>query len=129
MEGAHANVGMGHRFLRHIERTSLLLFVVDVCGFQLSSRHPHREAWETVELLVAELEAYQCGLSERVAVLAVNKMDSVGADRKLDTLIKQLSKCPKMFAGVVPMSALYKTGVDDLKLLLADLLQTDRHTT
>ena len=51
MEGAHQNVGMGHRFLRHIERTKALIYVVDINGFQLSERHPFRSALETVQLL------------------------------------------------------------------------------
>lgn len=48
VEGAHANVGMGLRFLRHVERTKVLVYVVDVCGFQLSEQHQFRDAFETV---------------------------------------------------------------------------------
>lgn len=125
VEGAHANVGMGHRFLRHIERTRLLLFVVDIGGFQLSSKHPKREPWEAVDLLAEELEAYQEGLSLSPAILAVNKMDCDGAEEKLKLLHKHLGSSSTKFSGTVAVSALHKTGVDQLKTMLADSLLTE----
>ena len=59
VEGARANRGMGHRFLRHLERTRGLLFVIDINGFQLSPRDPFRTARETVSLLLHEVHAYR----------------------------------------------------------------------
>lgn len=51
IEGAYANKGMGHSFLKHVERTKLLLLVVDINGFQLSPQYPHRSCLETIMLL------------------------------------------------------------------------------
>lgn len=51
IEGAHANIGMGHKFLKHVERTKLLLLVVDINGFQLSPKHESRTCLDNVVLL------------------------------------------------------------------------------
>ena len=124
VEGAHDNVGMGHKFLRHIERTKALLFVVDIGGFQLSSKHPRREACATFDLLVAELEAYQPGLSQRPSLIAVNKMDTQGAEDKLEQVKMHLDQqASEGVKGIVPISALHGTGINELKTKLADLLQ------
>lgn len=125
VEGAHANMGMGHRFLRHIERTHVLLFVVDIGGFQLSAKHPFREAWEAVDLLAEELEAYQAGLSLYPAVLAVNKMDTERAWERFEVLQKHLTTCRMRFNGTVVVSALHKTGVEQLKMMLANSIPTE----
>ena len=60
IEGAHMNVGMGHFFLKHLERTKVLLLVVDVDGFQLKIGSKFRDAFETVVLLnkVSGLSSY-----------------------------------------------------------------------
>ena len=60
IEGAHANRGMGHQFLKHIERTKLLLMIVDINGFQLSHQYPHRSCLETIMLLTKVDIFYLC---------------------------------------------------------------------
>lgn len=52
IEGAHKNIGMGHKFLKHVERTKLLLMIVDINGFQLSPQFPHRSCVDTIVLLM-----------------------------------------------------------------------------
>eukprot|EP00058_Branchiostoma_floridae_P015246 XP_002600734.1 hypothetical protein BRAFLDRAFT_123502 [Branchiostoma floridae] len=90
IEGAHHNAGMGHHFLRHVERTKLLLFMVDVHGFILSMKHPHRTAFQTVALLMKELELYKSDLVDKPAVLAINKIDIEGAGDKAEELLDKL---------------------------------------
>lgn len=80
IEGAHINVGLGHSFLKHVERTKLLLFIADVQGFQLSPKYPMRSCLETILLLNKELELYDEDLLQKPAILAVNKMDLPGSD-------------------------------------------------
>ena len=126
VEGAHANVGRGHKFLRHIERARLLLFVVDIGGFQLSRKHHKRTAWDTIRLLVDELEEYESGLSQRPAILAINKMDKMGANKTLKQLMEHISSSwnRTKFEGILPISALERSGIDDLKAMLAKSLIT-----
>ncbi|XP_008147480.2 GTP-binding protein 10 isoform X1 [Eptesicus fuscus] len=130
IEGAHVNKGMGHKFLKHVERTKQLLFVVDVSGFQLSSRTPYRTAFETVLLLTKELELYNEELQAKPALLAVNKMDLPDAQNKFHELMNQLQN-PKdflhlfenkmipertmEFEHIIPISAITGEGIDELK--------------
>ncbi|XP_007530290.1 GTP-binding protein 10 [Erinaceus europaeus] len=130
IEGAHMNKGMGHKFLKHIERTKQLLFVVDICGFQLSSQTHYRTAFETIVLLNKELELYKEELQTKPALLAVNKMDLPGAQDKFHELMNQLQN-PKdflhlfeenmipektvEFQHVIPISAITGEGIDKLK--------------
>ncbi|KAL1777537.1 GTP-binding protein 10 [Sigmodon hispidus] len=130
IEGAHMNKGMGHKFLKHLERTRQLLFVVDISGFQLSSVTPYRTAFETIILLTKELELYKEELQTKPALLAVNKMDLPGAQVKFDKLMKQLQSpedflhlfdknmVPEKaveFQHIVPISAVTGEGIEELK--------------
>ncbi|XP_049749883.1 GTP-binding protein 10 isoform X1 [Elephas maximus indicus] len=130
IEGAHMNKGMGHKFLKHIERTKQLLFVVDISGFQLSSQTQHRTAFETIILLTKELELYKEELQTKPALLAVNKMDLPDAPNKFQELMNQLQN-PKdflhllaknmipertmEFQHIIPVSAITGEGIEELK--------------
>ncbi|KAM8771293.1 GTP-binding protein 10 [Rhynchonycteris naso] len=130
IEGAHMNKGMGHKFLKHIERTKQLLFVVDISGFQLSYRTQYRSAFETIILLTKELELYKEELQTKPALLAVNKMDLPDAQNKFHVLMNQLenpkdflhlfekSMIPERtmeFQHIIPISAVTGEGIDELK--------------
>ncbi|CAK9815222.1 GTP-binding protein 10 homolog [Anthophora quadrimaculata] len=91
IEGAHANKGMGHKFLKHIERTKLLLFIVDIHGCQLSLKHDHRSCLETVLLLNKEIELYKPDLLEMPAMIIINKMDTKGATEIYDEIKPKLN--------------------------------------
>ncbi|KYM96299.1 PREDICTED: GTP-binding protein 10 homolog [Cyphomyrmex costatus] len=123
IEGAHMNIGMGHKFLKHIERTKLLMFIVDIQGFQLSSQHGHRSCLETVVLLNKEIELYKPDLLKMPAVLLINKMDTDNADNilkeikpTLRNLSDYVSTCPEeiqpeqviCFDSILPISLISK---------------------
>lgn len=137
IEGAHYNIGMGHKFLKHVERTKMLLFVVDVNGFQLSHKYPFRTAFETTILLNKELELYKEALLDKPALLAVNKMDSPEAEEKLEELVAKLSTMKDSvqnipnemrpdrlveFDEIIPISAKLGIGIDHLRSRVRQLL-------
>lgn len=90
IEGAHKNIGMGHQFLKHVDRTKLMLMVVDINGFQLSPHHTHRSCLDTIILLMKELELYNEDLMKKPAMLLINKMDTEEAVKKYEEISTQL---------------------------------------
>ena len=85
IEGAHDNVGLGHAFLKHIERTTVLAYVLDMGG--VDGRTP----WDDLAHLREELELYMKGLSKRATIIVANKMDLPGAEENLELLRSELS--------------------------------------
>ncbi|XP_058451152.1 GTP-binding protein 10 homolog [Malaya genurostris] len=130
IEGAHANFGMGHTFLKHVERTRLLLIIVDVFGFQLSQSHRKRNCLENIYALNKELELYDRTLLEKSCILLVNKMDREGAveeickyDKYFNDLQDGLKYCPEELIPnqllnidqVIPISAKSRIEVNKVK--------------
>ena len=92
IEGAHANFGLGHQFLKHVERTELLLFIIDVNGFQLGPNAPHRSPIETLVYLSKELELYDEMLLEKPAMLCITKVDSADENKKYKAFTEDYEK-------------------------------------
>lgn len=84
IEGAHANIGMGYKFLKHIERTKLVLMVVDLFGFKLSNVH------QNIFALNKELELYDKELLHRPCVLLLNKIDVKDAQNEYELIREKL---------------------------------------
>lgn len=119
IEGAHEGVGLGHDFLRHVERTRVILHVVDMSGSE--GRDPF-EDWVKIN---EELKLYNPLLAERPQVIAANKMDMPEAEEQLALFREQLAA----YEGgseytIIPMSSLTKKGVQELLYKAADLLET-----
>lgn len=84
IEGAHKGVGLGHGFLRHIERTTLLLHVLDVAGSE--GRDPLRDFYRIND----ELARYSSELAKRPQIIAANKIDLPGAREALAKISNEL---------------------------------------
>ena len=77
IEGSHIKMGLGSRFLKHTLRSKILLFVIDITGFQLEFRSPVRSAFDSLVFLTKELELYEPLLLNKPAILAINKIDQL----------------------------------------------------
>jgi GTP-binding protein len=114
VEGAHAGTGLGHRFLRHTERTRVLVHVVDAAG--IDGRDPR----EDIRVINQELQVYNAELAGRPQVIAANKIDLPQARENLPLLCQDF---PDM--QIYPISAATGEGIDQLLLGISRLL--DEH--
>ena len=103
IEGASENRGLGHRFLRHIERCALLMFLIDMAG--VDNRDP-RDDYAT---LVKELKLYDPALLKKPRLVVANKMDLEGAKANLAKFTRRHK------VDVIQISCLDGTGLEKLK--------------
>lgn len=104
IEGAHRNVGLGHEFLRHIERCRLLVLLLDMAG--TDGRNP----WDDYKQLLEELKLYDPTLLKKPRLVAANKMDEPAAEKNLKTFKR---KVPRV--TVLSMAAAFDEGIEDFK--------------
>jgi GTP-binding protein len=98
IEGAHAGAGLGDRFLRHIERTKLLLHLVDVSS--LSASVPGRETVADYTTVNRELESYNPDLATRPQFVVATKIDALDEPERLETLKAQAAADDKPFFAI-----------------------------
>jgi GTP-binding protein len=111
IEGAAENRGLGHRFLRHVERCNLLVFLIDL------SAADGREPWEDFVHLRQELEDYDPLVAQKPFLFVGNKIDE-------DNSAKNLKLCQKKFPeiDVLPISAILEEGLDNLRTQVLEKL-------
>jgi len=110
IEGAHANVGLGHDFLRHISRCSVFLFVVDAAAVD------QRDPVSDIQILRKELRLYDEELGERHWLVVANKIDLEETELFLPALRQRFPK-----QEIFPISAERGDGLDDLRRRLCEL--------
>ncbi len=102
--GAHRNVGLGHEFLRHIERCKVLVLLIDMAG--ADGRRPE----EDCRSLLKELELYDPSLLAKPRLVAANKMDEPAAEPNLKRFKRSIPKTP-----VLLMAAGFGEGIEEFK--------------
>ena len=118
IEGAHEGRGLGDRFLRHIERTAILLLMLDVSGF---SEAPPLEEYAT---LLHELESFEPTLSEKPRAIALTKLDSVHDLKETGEIRDSLEAKGET---VFTISSLNGSGLQELQQHLADIVREVRN--
>ncbi|KAI9271622.1 obg family GTPase CgtA [Phascolomyces articulosus] len=114
IEGAHRNIGLGHAFLRHVERAKILVYVVDLSG---------ESPWEDLKTLQSELEAYRPGLTKRQSLIVANKADQVRrAKDNLEQLQEQVADIP-----IVTVSARYEKNILKLTSTMRKMVEKVRN--
>ena len=114
LEGAGEGKGLGHQFLKHIERTKFLLHVIDIS--EAAEDNPLRD----YEILENELREYDPSLLKKDKMVIINKIDLINKESiNIDSIIL---KFKKIGLFTLPVSALNGTGIEKLKKLLGERL-------
>lgn len=114
IEGAHEGAGLGHQFLRHVERTRVIIHVVDVSGAE------GRDPVADFDVINKELSQFNSKLAQRVQVIAANKIDIPEAKENLKKFIEEMNK---RGYEVFPISAVTKEGLKELFYRVNELLK------
>jgi GTP-binding protein len=101
IEGASKGVGLGFAFLKHLERSRVMVYVIDMAGTDA------REPWEDYKILAKEIAEYNTELPERPALVVANKMDKAAARKNLKKFVKE--------TGVKPIALCCEKGIKDLR--------------
>lgn len=104
IEGAHMNVGLGHSFLRHIQRCKVLVILLDMAGTD------GRQPWDDYKQLLKELDLYDPAMLKKPRLVVANKIDETTAESNLKKFKRKIPRTP-----VLPISAAFGEGVEKFK--------------
>ena len=111
IEGAAKGVGLGLAFLKHLERSKVLVYVIDMAGTD------NREPWTDYEVLKKEIDEYSAELAERPCLVVANKMDTEAARENLPRFVKETGVEP------IAISCDSREGLDVFKTALRDIVK------
>lgn len=111
IEGAAKGVGLGLAFLKHLERSKVLIYVIDMSGID------NRKPWEDYEILHKEIEEYSVELAERPYLVVANKLDTEEAKENLPRFIEETGVTP------ISISCESREGLEEFKAALRDIVQ------
>ncbi|KAG9301314.1 hypothetical protein G9A89_004066 [Geosiphon pyriformis] len=122
IKGAHKNIGLGHSFLRHVERSKVLVYVID-----LASPAP----WEDFNVLRNELEQYRKGLTLRPSMIIANKADVTEVAKHNLPILEEKFKLTnqpvdgthKQELVIIPISAKYRKNINKVTSILRDMVE------
>lgn len=109
IEGAHRNVGLGHEFLRHIERCKILVLLLDMAGTD------GRAPWDDCRHLLKELELYDTALLDKPRLVVANKMDEPAAAANLKSFKRRVRQTP-----VLGIAAAFDEGIEEFRQAIRD---------
>lgn len=112
IEGASEGVGLGHQFLRHVERTRVIIHIIDM------GRTDGRDPYEDYVTINKELKQYNAKLAKRPQIVVANKMDMLGADDNLELFKEEVGDDIE----IIELSAATYQNIDTLLYRVADLL-------
>lgn len=117
IEGASEGVGLGHEFLRHVERTRIIIHVVDMSGSE------GRDPFEDWVLINEELKQYNASLIERPQIVAANKMDMPESEANLASFREKIAEV-RPDLEIMPISSLTRQGIQELLYRATDVLDS-----
>jgi GTP-binding protein len=111
IEGAAKGVGLGLAFLKHLERSKVLVYIIDMAGTD------NREPWKDYEVLKKEIDEYSAELASRPYLVVANKMDVECSKENLERFIKETGIEP------IAISCDSREGIEDFKAALRDIVK------
>jgi len=141
VEGAHRNIGLGQEFIKHMVRTRLLVFQVDINNVDLGPSYSMRSPVEVISILNKEIELYDDRILNKPAILVVSKIDTqerpMEKFERLKQELEEFRKDPKSFKGlddalkpnnliqfdaITPISSFDGTNIDKLKIVIRKVI-------
>ena len=112
IEGAHKNVGLGHAFLRHVQRCKVLVILLDMAGTD------GRQPWDDYQNLQNELGLYDPAMLKKTRIVVANKMDEPVAEENLKKFKRKVRKTP-----VLPIAAAFDEGLEKFRKVIREAVE------